>query len=204
MSRWRVFRRKMQYLAWLNATLTIAQKGWTITGSILGASMSAFGMWLSGHEILASGIIGVSVGLLVIVVGILLEMLWNHRRRQPQPATTVAPIARWEPIFPPTGEAFSTNGKYVELDVAWETARLYPGNSGTADQQLRNNENWPKIKAFACRLFGHPVFTQATWERLRTWLLTDHVENSGDLAAMPQAEIVKRLQDASIASANSA
>ena len=66
----------------------------------------------------------------------------------------------------------SNEGTFGELWTKWECIRKY----GSSGDQLKRFEEWPLIQELSCRLFGHAVFTQSTWERLEGWLLAYHVK----------------------------
>jgi hypothetical protein len=40
-----------------------------------------------------------------------------------------------------------------------------------ADPVKRYGKRWRRIRELSCRLFGHPAFSRATWQRLNDWLL---------------------------------
>lgn len=141
------------------------------------ASAISFGgtAWMIVKSLALAAIFGFTC----FVVGLVVLSLLNKRRSRAEVCTF-------------TEKPFSES--YAALYVAWETARKNTENSGTADEQLASNQAWPQIKRYACTLFGHKEFSQTTWDCLRDWLLTYHVESSEQLHAMPQSEVLGHLR----------
>jgi len=85
---------------------------------------------------------------------------------------------------------------FGELATGWEQHDKY-GEGYYSITRLNKFGELPAIQELACQLFGHSAWTNDTYNRLVSWLLTNHLAGSRDeMRAMPQPEVVRLLREA--------
>jgi hypothetical protein len=85
---------------------------------------------------------------------------------------------------------------FGELASGWEQHAKF-GEWYYSTQRLNRFPEFPEIQEFSCRVFGHSDWTNGTYNRLVSWLLTEHLAGSrAEMLAMPRSEVVRMLREA--------
>ena len=85
------------------------------------------------------------------------------------------------------------------LGKLWEGWKQYSrfGELYYSRERLNQFSEWPAIQELSCRLFDHKAFTSETWERLESWLLTEHLNGDREeFHVIPRKVVVRLLREA--------